>query len=254
MSDLIILIIYAVIGGLIGVVINYLADVLPRTRKFSKPVCPHCEKPYTLKGYLISFKCQNCGAKPSPRSFVVLIASILAAVLVGIFPLGGLNFWLTIPILIFLGVVLVIDIEHHAVLIETSIAGLILFAIYGYFIQGLLITGIGGLAGCLIMLAIYFFGIFFSKTMAKIRKEENSEPGMGFGDVYVGAFMGLFAGWPWVVGMIIIAVIVSGLYSFIYLLVKSIRKDYQAYSTIPYAPFLILGAIAIFYIPQIPTL
>lgn len=254
MSDLILLIVYAVVGGLSGVVINYLADVLPRTRRLTKPVCPHCDKPYTLKGYLISFKCQNCGAKPSTRTLLVLILSIIASVIVGIYPLGGLNFWLTIPIMIFLGVVFVIDIEYHAVLIEMSIAGLILFALYGYFMQGFLVTGIGGLAGCLIMLAIYFFGIFFSKTMAKIRKEENSEPGMGFGDVYVGAFMGLFAGWPWVIGMIIIAVIVSGLYSFVYLMVKSIRKDYQAYSTIPYAPFLIIGAIAIYYIPQIPTL
>jgi len=179
---------------------------------------------------------------------------MLAAILVGNFPLAGINFWLTIPIIIFLGIILVIDIEHHAVLIETSIIGLILFLVYGFFIQGFLVTAIGGAAGFLIMLLIYYFGIFFSRTMGKVRKEEISEPGMGFGDVYVGAFLGLFTGWPWIIGAIIIAIIISGVYSFVYLLVKAIRKDYQTYTSIPYAPFLILGAIAVYYLPQMPAL
>jgi hypothetical protein len=76
------LIIYAVIGGAVGVLINYLSDVLPRTRRFSQPICPHCEVPFSLKGYLISFKCPNCGQKPRTRNFLVLITSIIAAVLV----------------------------------------------------------------------------------------------------------------------------------------------------------------------------
>ncbi|EKD88195.1 MAG: hypothetical protein ACD_35C00010G0001, partial [uncultured bacterium] len=94
------LIIYAFVGGLIGVLINYLSDVLPLTRRFSQPVCPHCAKPFSLKGYLISFKCPNCSQKPRNRNFVVLVASIIAAVMVGIYPLIGLNFWLTIPVMI----------------------------------------------------------------------------------------------------------------------------------------------------------
>lgn len=245
---------YAVVGGIVGVVINYLADVLPKTRRLSKPVCPQCSEPYTLRGYLISFKCKNCEARPIPRVFIVLILSILAAILVGNFPLAGINFWLTIPIIIFLGIILVIDFEHHAVLIETSIIGLILFLVYGFYIQGFLVTAIGGAAGFLIMLLIYYFGIFFSRTMGKVRKEESSEPGMGFGDVYVGAFLGLFTGWPWIIGAIIIAIIISGVYSFVYLMVKAIRKDYQTYTTIPYAPFLIFGAIAVYYLPQMPAL
>jgi prepilin signal peptidase PulO-like enzyme (type II secretory pathway) len=268
------LIIYAIVGGLIGVLIIFLSDILVQThlpekeqlpyfRKFSRPVCPHCHKPYSLRAYLISFKCQNCGEKPSAKSYIVLISSIIYAVLVGIFPLGGLSFWLTVPIMVFLGIILVIDIEYHAVLIETSIFGLIFFALYGYILQipilntfqeRALYTGAGGVAGFLIMLLIYFFGIFFSKTMGKLRKGEPSEPGMGFGDVYVCAFLGFFTGWPQVIGMIVFGIILSGLYSFIYLIVKSIKKEYQVAATIPYAPFLIVGAIILFYLPRIPSL
>lgn len=248
------LILFAVGGAISGMLINYLSDVLPRTRRFSRPVCPNCNAAFSLRSYLFSFKCPNCDSKPSIRSFIVLTSAIIAAILVGMFPLQGIDsFWLSLPIFIFLGVILVIDIEHHVVLIQTSIAGLILFAIYGLFIQGWLITLVGGAAGFLIMLAIYYFGILFTRGMAKARKEESSEPGMGFGDVYVCAFLGLFTGWPYVIGMIILAIIASGVYSFLFLIIKALKKEYQAYSTIPYAPFLILGAIAIYYLPPIPS-
>ena len=239
---------HALIGGFIGVLINYLADVLPRTRKLSKPVCQHCGKTFSLRGYLFSLKCPECKSNPPARNWVVLICSIIAAVLMGIYPPAGLSFWAAIPALIFLGMIMVIDIEHHVVLIETSIAGLVLFLIYGWLMQGILVTAIGGIAGFVIMIVIYYFGIFFSKGLGKIRKEDKTEEGMGFGDVYAGAFLGLFTGWPFVIGMIIMAIVVSGLFSFVYLLVKSIRKDYKMFSTIPYTPFLILGAIATFYI------
>lgn len=191
------------------------------------------------------------------RNFVVLIVSIIAAVLVGIYPLIGLKFWLTIPVMIFLGMILVIDIEHHVVLIETSIVGLVMFFVYGWLmykwsITGLLLTSVGGVAGFLIMLLIYFFGIFFSRGLGKIRKEEIKDSGLGFGDVYACAFLGFFVGWPYVVGMLIIAILVSGVYSFGYVIVKAIMKDYQIATTIPYTPFLILGALATFYIPKLP--
>lgn len=251
------LIIFAVVGGFIGVLINYLSDVLPQTRRLTQPVCPHCSKPYSLKGYLISFRCPNCNEKPRTRNFVVLISSIIASVIVGIYPLMGLNFWLTIPVMVFLGIILVIDIEHHVVLIETSIIGLVLFFVYGCLIykwslNGLLLTSVGGVAGFLLMLLIYFFGIFFSRGLGKVRKEEIKESGLGFGDVYACAFLGFFVGWPYVIGMLIIAIIISGVYSFIYIIIKAIKKDYQVASTIPYTPFLILGALATFYIPKLP--
>lgn len=242
------LLLCALFGGITGVVINYLSDVLPRTRRLSKPVCPHCGKPFSLRGYLFSFKCPECKNNPPVRNWIVLISSIVVSILAGLFPPTGLNFWGAIPILIFLGTIMVIDIEHHVVLIETSIAGLVLFLVYGWLMQGILVTAVGGAAGFVIMLLIYYFGIFFSKGLGKLRKEENTEAGMGFGDVYAGAFLGLFTGWPFVIGMIIMAIVASGLFSFVYLIIKSIRKDYKVFSTIPYTPFLILGAIATFYI------
>jgi len=57
------------------------------------------------------------------------------------------------------------------------------------------------------------------------------------------------AGWPAVVGAIIIAILAFGAYSLIYILILLITKKYSAFtSALPFAPFLILGLIVIFYL------
>ncbi|MBA4311003.1 MAG: hypothetical protein C0417_00035 [Chlorobiaceae bacterium] len=242
------LIIYIIVGGFIGVLINYLADVLPLTRKFTMPVCPNCSALHSLRSYLISFKCQQCGKFPSKRSLIVTSLSIIISILVALFPFGRLNFWFTVPLIVFLGLILVIDIEHRVVLIETSIAGLVLLFIYGVILQGFVNTFIGGVSGFLIMLFIYYFGIFFSKILGKIRKQKIDEVALGFGDVYVCGFLGFLTGWPFIIGTIVLAIITSGIFALLFVVIKLIRKEYQAFSAIPYTPFLILGAIAIFYV------
>lgn len=242
------LILNAVAGAIVGILINYLADVLPITRRFTRPICLNCGKFYSLHDYLISFKCSNCGNKTSPRTILVLVFSMIICVLLDFFPFSFIGFWATLPILLFLGVIIVIDIEHHAVLIETSIAGILLFFAYGWIINGILWAVIGGVAGFLIMLGFYYFGILFSKIAGRIKHQEIDEVALGFGDVYVCAFLGLLTGWPTIIGAIIIGILASGVFSLFYILVSMILKRYRSFSTFPYAPFLILGTIATFYI------
>lgn len=242
------LIIRIIIGAVVGILINYISDVLPRTRRLSKPICSQCKNIFSLRDYLFSFTCKKCGAKPKIRQLLVTSICIILSSLLVYFPFGELNYWMTIPLMLFLGVVAVIDIEHHAVLIETSIFGLFLMFIYGIVYQGFIVTIVGGISGALIMFLLYLFGIYFNKFLSKIRKVDIEEVALGFGDIYVSAFLGLLTGWPTILGTIILAILLSGAYSLLYLLIQAIRKEYKAYSAIPYAPFLILGAIATFYI------
>lgn len=235
-------------GLIVGIVINYLADVLPYTRRLSSPLCNSCNHKYTLKEYLFSRVCESCRARRSIRGILVVMVSIVICVLLEYFPLRGLTFWPTIPILLFLGIVFVIDVEHRAVLIQTSIAGFILFFIYGVYLSGWLNTIIGGAAGFLIMLGLYYLGILFNRVMGKIRNQEIEEVALGFGDVYVSGFLGFFTGWPTIIGTIIMAIIGSGVFSLLFILVLIFGRRYKAFSAIPYAPFLILGALATFYI------
>lgn len=236
------------IGALVGILINYLADVLPITRKLSKPICLNCGKVFSLREYLFSFKCPKCKRKTPARVIIVLTLSMISGVLIEFFPFGGLNFWATLPLMLFLGVILVIDIEYRVVLKETSYIGLALLFVYGIILHGFLPTLFGGLAGLLIMLGLYFLGVLFNRIMGRIRGQNIEEVALGFGDVYVTTFLGFLTGWPAIIAVLLLAILASGVFSLFYIVVKAILRKYQSFSAIPYTPFLILAAIAISYI------
>ena len=243
------LILAIISGSFAGILINYLSDNLPLTRRLSRPVCPECSQPYSIKEYLLLRKCSICSHKRSARSIIILIGTILCSVLLQFFPFAGLSFWATLPILIFLGVILVVDIEHRLVLFETSLFGLVLFTIYGIIFRGFLGTLFGALGGLLIMLLFYISGILFSKIVGKLRHREISEVAFGFGDVMAGTFLGLLAGWPAIVGVIIFAILAFGAFSLVLIISLLLSKHYKAFAkALPFTPFLILGVIIIFYL------
>lgn len=237
------------VGALIGSLINFLADVLPAARCITRPVCSHCDQAFSAKDYLLSFKCSNCHQRVSPRHLIVLICSMALSVLLYYYPFQRLSFWAALPLMIFLGVIFVIDIEHHVVLFETTLFGLAICLLYGIFLHGVLNALLGGLAGLLIMLTLYFLGIGFSKLVGKIRNQKISEVAFGFGDVFASTFLGLLTGWPAIAGAIIIAMLAFGAFGFLLISVLLIFKRYRAFANAqPFVPFLILGVIVIFYL------
>lgn len=243
------LILAVIIGLVVGFLINYFSDVLPVFRRITRPLCGVCKQPYSVKDYLISFKCSTCENRASARTIIVLLAAVICCVLLLSFPFSDFGFWGALPILVFLGVIMVIDIEHRVVLFPTSIFGVILFLVYGMILRGVLWTLAGGLAGFFIMLSFYFLGIVFTKIVGKLRHREIDEIAFGFGDVCVGTFLGLLTGWPAIVGAIMIAFIAFTAFSFILLSVLILTGKYHAFSHAqPFTVFLILGAIAIFYL------
>jgi len=243
------LILVILAGAVIGLLINYFADVLPATRRFSLPVCPNCSQPYALREYLLCSRCSSCGSKRCVRVFLVLAGAIAASILVYHFPWANLGFWATAPLLIFLCVIFVIDIEHRLVLIETTLFGLVICSIYGFILHGGVTTLLGGLGGGLIMLGFYLFGIVFTKVMERIKHQKINEVAFGFGDVCAGLFLGLLAGWPVIAGAIIVAVLIFGGVSFLFLLFLLVSKRYRAFArALPFAPALIFGVVVMFYL------
>ena len=236
------------VGGIIGILINYLSDVLPISRKFSQPICKECNAPYTLKQYLSFSKCQQCGRRISTRTVLVPILSMGTCVLLHYFPFSTLSFWATLPILVFFAVMAIIDIEHHLIMIQMSLLGAILFFIYGLIIRGIRATLMGALVGFVITIFFYLLGIVFSRIVGKIRHKEISEVAFGLGDVLAGTFLGFLVG-PEILGAIFIALASFGVFSLFYILVLLLTRKYHAFtSALPFAPFLILGAIMIIYL------
>jgi len=247
--DLVSLIVSVPFGYASGVLINYLADVLPATRRLTRPACSQCDQPLTLKDYLLLRRCDQCGERRSARSVVVVVLAVVFSLLLAVFPVPGLGYWGSLPLMVFLGVVALIDIEHRLVLIETSLVGLALCFVYGVILRGVVPTLTGGLGGLLVMLALFFLGILFSRIVGALRGRKVGTTAFGFGDVFAGTFLGLLMGWPLIAGAIIIGMLTFAVYSIVYILYLVVTKRYSAFATaLPLAPFLILGAVVMLYL------
>jgi leader peptidase (prepilin peptidase)/N-methyltransferase len=70
---------------------------------------------------------------------------------------------------------------------------------------------------------------------------------LGFGDVNLSGVIGLMLGWPLILFGLLVAILLGGVFSALYVGFMLARKKYQAFSAIPYAPFLILSVIYVFY-------
>ena len=240
-------VILAALGGaLVGLLINYLSDVLPATRQLSRPTCPDCEGAYTLKDYLLIWRCTHCGRQHAARHAVVLVVSVAVSVGLIFFPVAGLPWPAWLPLLVFLGVIFVVDLEHRLVLFETSLFGLVICFVYGWVLHGLTITLLGGVGGLGIMLGFFLLGAVFSRVVGALRGRKVGEVAFGFGDVFAGTFLGLLNGWPLIIGTITLGLLGFAAFSIPYLLVLVLTKRYSAFgNALPLTPFLILGAVVL---------
>ena len=246
----IVLIISILLGWFSGWLVNYLSDVLPLTRRFSHPACRHCQTPYPRNAYLLFRKCHSCGTRRSLRSFIVQALLTVAAALLWVFPRPGFPFPLAFTLFIFLTLVFVIDLEHRLVLHPISLFGAVLGFGIGIYLHGLVTTLIGGAIGFGIMLAFYFAGEAYVRYMAKKRGMSTDEVALGFGDVNLSGILGLLLGWPRIAAGLLFAVLTGGLISLLIIVGMLIAKKYKAFTAIPYAPFLILGALFLLYFTQ----
>jgi prepilin signal peptidase PulO-like enzyme (type II secretory pathway) len=57
-------------------------------------------------------------------------------------------------------------------------------------------------------------------------------------------------GWPEIVGGLLLAILLGGVVSALIILGMALLRRYKAMTAIPYAPFILLGAIIFLYIPK----
>jgi leader peptidase (prepilin peptidase)/N-methyltransferase len=242
------IIIPLLLGWCSGWLVNYLADVLPVTRRFSRPVCPHCQTPYPWGGYLFFHVCTTCGTPRKWRPLVIQAILTVVPALLWIFPHPGFPFLLAFLLFIYLCLVFVIDLEHRLILHPVSLFGAVLGLGIGTYLHGLVSTLIGGAVGFGVMLAFYYIGEGYVRYMARKRGIQTDEVALGFGDVNLSGILGLLLGWPAITVGLLFAVLAGGLISLFIILGMLIAKKYKAFTAIPYAPFLILSALYLLYI------
>jgi prepilin signal peptidase PulO-like enzyme (type II secretory pathway) len=251
------LVISIIFGLLAGWLVNYLADVLPITRRLSQPTCAECNTPFTWQGYLFFRPCQNGHARRT-RLWIVQIIIFSASIYTSIKPPSKLGYFLGLILIIYFGVIFVIDLEHRLILHETSIFGALLGLTVGTVAHGAVSTLLGGLGGLLIMLAFYYLGVLFTRIRAKrmlaMGHEADDEEALGSGDVILVTILGFIVGWPLIWLCLLYGILLGGLFSLLLLLWLIISGRYKRNALmtfIPYGPYFIITAALIVYFPKL---
>jgi leader peptidase (prepilin peptidase)/N-methyltransferase len=237
----------AFIGLAIGWGINYLADVLPVYRKLVYPVCSVCGVKDTAGQILLFQACPSCGNRAVFRKWLVMAGALGASLLFWAYPTVRLGYWAGLFLLGYFGLIFVIDMEHRLILHPVSLFGMVIGVTIGIWLHGIWNTLLGGVAGFGIMFGLYYLGDLFARFIARLRGTHLDEVALGFGDVMLSGVLGFVLGWPGISAGLILAILFGGAASLIYILVRVFQRSYQPFIAIPYAPFLLLGAIVLLF-------
>jgi prepilin signal peptidase PulO-like enzyme (type II secretory pathway) len=235
-------------GWLLGVLVNYLADVLPLRRKLTRPFCIVCDTDQSWLNSLVwPRRCRACNQRRSIRVWIVEAFFIVASVLISFSPPVNVGYWLGMVVLAYFGVVVLIDLEYRLIMHPVSIFGAALGILVGTLRVGLVRSLIGGVVGFGIMWLIYLLGVLIIKLVNRRRGMKVNDVAFGFGDVNLSGVLGLMLGWPFIVVGLVIAVLIGGVISLIYILGMLVTRRYHAFAALPYGPFLVIGATILIY-------
>lgn len=191
------------------------------------------------------------------RLWVIQIIILAASIYTWLQPPSKLGYFLGWILIIYFGVVFVIDLEHRLILHPTSIFGAILGLIVGIVAHGVSATLLGGLGGLLIMLAFYGFGVLFTRIRTRHLlangQEADDEEALGAGDVILVTILGLIVGWPLIWLCLLYGILLGGFVSLFVVLWLVINGKYKTsilMTFIPYGPYFIILAALIVYFPK----
>ena len=197
------------IGLCVGMVVNYLADILPANRRFVAPHCLICSSKQSYFNYLFwPRRCQECGTRRPIRTWLIELIFVGVSLWLWSSPPDRLGFAPSLILLSYFGIVAVIDIEHRLILNMVSLAGAGLGLGIGIWSHGVATTLVGGVAGFAIMLVLYLLGAVLMGWLARSRGRTLDEDALGFGDVNLGGVLGLILGWPGILLGLVLAIMV----------------------------------------------
>jgi prepilin signal peptidase PulO-like enzyme (type II secretory pathway) len=242
--EILLIVLFAILGLAIGSFLNVCIDRLPRNESIVIPPshCEACQHKLSAKDLIPLFsylklrgRCRYCQASIPRRVFWVELATALIFSLLcwhyglsaELGMLGIMIFYACLFIIIF-----VIDLEQGLILnkvVYPSMVVALLLALYPWpwlpesIVMRVAYAALGGAIG---------FAIFLLIAIV-------SRGGMGWGDVKLAALIGLATGFPLVFLAIIMGAIIGGIVAVALVIVKK-RKFKE---TLPFGPFLALAAM-----------
>jgi leader peptidase (prepilin peptidase)/N-methyltransferase len=244
------------IGLALGVIVNLLADSLPASRSLQRIRCHACGAPRPWYGWssLIArltpaWYCAYCGSDRRVRSWAVELFAMAGSLGLALYNPQPIEYLPSLIVGFIFLLIFVIDLEHRLILhIITLPAGVVFFLFAGLnseltYARSLM----GGAFGFTLFFLLYLLGGLFSRWVAHRRGLDPDEVAFGFGDVTLATVIGFLVGFPAVIEALIRGILYAGLFSIVYLLYLSLRRRYSSFIPIPYGPFLILGALWVYF-------
>jgi len=249
------IILYALVGLVVGGVINILADVLPRRRtKLNGPICPACDQPrppiqaLATIAFLIGKRdCPACGRPIALRNVIVELGTAIlfalvysrftATDLLGLAVLALVSFHTSVLVL-----VTVTDVEHRLILNRVTFPAIVIAALTSpirFGLEGWYFAFVGGA-----------IGFIFFKLAVIVGNRAIGRGAMSEGDVTLAAYVGLITSFPGMIVALVVAILAGGLISFLLLLTRVVNLR----SGIPYGPFIAIGGfVAMLWGQQLVT-
>ncbi|MEA3338423.1 MAG: A24 family peptidase [Chloroflexota bacterium] len=233
-----IVLLFALLGLLVGGLVNQLGSDLPARRPPARPRCPHCgqDRPWqqwlSLPAYLMGrARCPSCNTRISLRHPLTEVG--LAAAYVYLWITFGPSVKLTLYLVYsaIFAIVLITDIERRLILNVLMFPAILFAAAASFFTPGMVWQSAlaGGAIGFLFFLGAVLVGnaVFGSGAM-------------GSGDITLATFIGLIVGFPLIIEALVLTILIGAAISLL-LIVTRVRtlRDH-----IPYGPFLVAGAVA----------
>src|SRR5258708_2581672 len=241
------LIVPVLAGWISGWIVNYLADVLPVTRRLTRPACVQCGNIYPLGTYLTFRTCPKCNHRRPARAWYVQMTMLVISMYTWFRP-NRMGYVLGIILLTYFAVIVVIDLEHRLILHPTSIFGALFGLGLGTWLHGLFPTLLGGLAGLAIMSALYFLGLLFARfrthRLQATGRPADDEEALGFGDVILAGVLGLILGWPFIWFGLLLGILLGGIIGVVlisYWLFAKQLKENALMIFMPYGPFFVVS-------------
>lgn len=251
-SNIIVFIFGSIVGSFLNVCIHRMP--LEESVVWPRSHCPHCKKripaydnvPF-LSYILLGGKCRFCHKRISLR--YPLVEFLTALVFLWFYNIFGLTYDFFVYVLFVSAMIIAtfVDLKHRIIPDEVSVGGVIIGFILStikgvslkpaaFEFQPMLDSFLGIIiGGGIIYLAGAIFDLFYFKLLKRPAIQGETES-MGGGDIKFLAMIGAFLGWEKAVLTFFIAPFFGAVIGVINLLVK---KDH----TIPYGPFLAIGAI-----------
>jgi leader peptidase (prepilin peptidase) / N-methyltransferase len=252
-------------GWLAGIVVNALADDLPRRVRPELPHYPDGEtRPLVAWSAVLAFLSGYWGSSNGVMlkfrhlwaeigTLILCLATYSATSARPDASALQIAFWMVYAAIFAL--IVVIDIEHKLILFVV-INPFVVLAVADAVLTGgsappvLLDALLGGALGYGIFFLMYQGGFLFTSVMGRARGEEIREVAFGYGDVMLAGVVGLVLGWKLFLFAMTFTIILGAIGALLYLvLLRLIGSRYSAFTALPYGPYIVAGCLIMLLYP-----